>query len=175
MGNPAHWGEFVIFGPRLNSFEKTLVNNVRKHGCHINIVSPDEGDDAPSFAYSVGFPETVGQPEVIVFGLPSDLKGAMINEALRMCRDGLQLADGAEIDGLLAGHAVIARDVADAFLVPEYFNSALWYARHKGREPMRAVQLVWPDPEDGLFPWQTGFSELARGWQPELYEQGLNS
>ena len=61
----------------------------------------DPDGKQPDFAYSIGFKETVSQPEAIIFGLPRDVMKAMINETLHQCRKGLALSDGAVIEGLL--------------------------------------------------------------------------
>jgi hypothetical protein len=159
----------------LDDFEKRLIENVRAHGCQINhVFEPD--DESSGFSYSIGFWETVNQPEVIVFGLPQDVQHFMINETLRKCRDGFELGDGVLVDDLLEGHSVIARSVHPSRMVPEYFNSAIWYRRHRGAEGLpSAVQLVWPGAGDRLFPWDDNCSEIVRDLQPPLYLAELNA
>lgn len=157
-----------------DAFERKIVGNVCKHGCHINYVfDPDE--EEPNFAYSVGFPATLNQPEVIVFGLSQDVMGFMINETLRKCRRGFQLTDRAEISGLLEGHRCIMRAIQPHFIIPDYFNSAMWYRRYKiGDHMLDAFQIVWPGAQDGLFPWQDGCAEIVREAQPALYERAIH-
>lgn len=159
----------------LNAYEEDILDNVRDYGCHINYVADPSGEP-PIFGYSVGFLETVDQPEVIIFGLSDKMTPWMINELLRRCREGQQLEDGTQVDGLLAGHVCIVRTVCSRFIVPEYLNSAIWYHRYRtGEELDRVVQLVWPGAEDGLFPWDPGCDPGVVHWQPALYEKGLNS
>ncbi len=159
----------------LNEHEQKIIANVNSHGCHINFVVDPDGE-LPSFGYSVGFPSTVSQPEVIVFGLSSDLTFWMINETLRQCRGGLQLLEGARIEGLLENHSCIARCVCASSIVPEHLNSAIWYHRYRtGEELSRAVQLVWPGAIDGLFPWDSGCDPSVSFWQPALYKERLDS
>lgn len=150
------------------AFEQKIIANVREHGCHITLVSDPDGD-VPPFAYSVGFPETLGQPEVIVFGLPADVMRFVINETMRKCREGFRLEDGAELDGLLDGHVCVACAVAPEYLTRDYFNSAMWFRRHVAGEEMDAAfQIVWPGVEDGLFPWDDGCADVVRDLQPCL-------
>ena len=157
-------------------FEQRIIANVREHGCHINVVGADPESDMPNFAYSVGFVESVGQPEVIVFGLPTQIMAAMINDTLHQCRAGLQLEDWTVVNGLLDGHRCIARAVAPELITPEHFNSALWYLRTTtGQVLTKAVQLVWPGADDGLFPWDEGCNDEVGYWQPPLYGTELNS
>jgi hypothetical protein len=156
-------------------FEREIVANVREHGCHINYIF-DPNEDTPAFAYSVGFPETIDQPEIIVFGLPMDMMKFIINETMRKCREGLRLEDGLEIPGLLAGHVCMALEIPCANITREYFNSAMWFRRHVAGEEMDAAfQIVWPGAQDGLFPWDDGCSEIVRWSQPPLAtENGLS-
>lgn len=157
-----------------NDFERKIIDNVAAHGCHINFVFDPKGDE-PSFAYSVGFEETVGQPEVIIFGLPNEIMQPMINDALRLCREGLVLQDMVQVDGLLEGFPCFVRDVIPEKILPEYFNSAIWYHRARTGVPLsHAVQIVWPDL-DGLFPWEEGCDAGVRDWQPALWTRNLNS
>lgn len=158
-----------------NDFERKIIDNVAAHGCHINFVFDPEGDE-PSFAYSVGFEHTVGKPEVIVFGLPNEIIQPMINIILRLCKEGLVMNDWTQVDGLLDGHRCFARNVIPEFIVPEYFNSAIWYHRSRtGEQLSRAVQIVWPGAVDGLFPWDEACDAGVRDWQPALWTRNLNS
>jgi hypothetical protein len=174
MGNPAGGGGEVSSMPALNDYERTLVANVREHGCQVVSVFDPEGK-TPPFSYSVGFWETVGEPEVIIFGLNGDMGHFAVNEVLRQCRAGLALVDGQLIEGLLEEYDVIcmARAVDPRSLTPEYFNSALWYHRYRTGDALRvAVQLVWPD--EGIWPWEQGATAEFLEEQPVLYHGKLN-
>lgn len=162
--------------------QERILSNVEEFGCHITCVSPseedfDEDDDEEErFAYSIGFPLTVGQPEVIVFGFSAQLSAAVINGVLEQAREGLVLDDWTEVHGLLEGHRCILREVEPECLVPYYFNSAMWFAREAmGTKLNRALQIVWPDAEWGLFPWERGCPEAVRELQTPLYRTSLNS
>jgi hypothetical protein len=170
MGNPA--GGAVVSDRELNEYERKLIANVGDHGCQI--VSVLAGDDgSPSFSYSVGFWETVGQPEAIIFGLGGQMEYFALTETLRRCREGLELREGQVIDGLMEEYdvACTVRTVEQRHLTPNYLNSALWYYRYRlGRELTAAIQLVWPD--EGVWPWDEGASSEFRAEQPALYDMG---
>lgn len=176
MGNPAG-GTKLNATDHLADYERKILANVERTGCHIPYVFG--GDDEPDyipFGYSVGFPSTVGQPEVIVFGFPGDLTAAVINGILRQCRDGLKLTDWLEVNGLIEGHSCILREVGPDNITIEHFNSAIWYSRMIVEEPLdRAFQIVWPGARDGLFPWEDDCTQTVRDRQPALYRTSLNS
>jgi hypothetical protein len=150
----------------LNDYEQKLIKNVRDYGCQVVSVSDAEGESI-SFSYSVGFWETVSQPEVIILGLRSGAAYSAIIETLRQCHRGLVLRDGQWIDGLMEDVVFMVREVDRRHLVAEYFNSALWYHRYRtGTELAAAVQLVWPD---GAWPWEPGATDELLEEQPALY------
>ena len=152
-----------------SDFETKIIANVDQHGCSINVVIDPDGND-PAFAYSIGFPKSVSQPEVIVFGLSSDMMEYMINETRRQCADeGLALKDGAVVGGLLEGFDCILRAVPADRITVEHFNSAIWYRRAVMGEKMdRAFQIIWPGASDGLFPWDESADPFVIGLQSKL-------
>ena len=156
-------------------YERNILDNIESHGCFIPFVLDPDGEQ-PDFAYSVGFPHTVEQGEVIIFGLPQEVAHFAINDTLRQCReDGLVLRDMARISGLLEGFSVIARAVHPAWIEREYLNSAMWH--HVGRygTPLTEVyQLVWPSALTGLFPWEPGCATDVIALQPALYETSIH-
>lgn len=163
-------GSSVSADKDLNPYEQNIVYNVREYGCHINFVTDPENLE-PSFGYSVGFPETSGQPEVIVFGLSSDLTQYAVNATLDQCREGLNLEEETRIEQVLEGHAFVIRKVLAENIVIDYFNSAMWYHRLRtGASLDHAVQLVWPSAGTDLYPWDRDCPAEVRAAQPALYE-----
>ena len=159
-------------GDNLTDYEIKLLSNVEEFGCHVTTVFDPDGTD-PSFSYSAGFTETVEQGEVIVFGLGHDLMHRMINLTLDECREGLVLADGMSIQGLLEGFDVIARKIPFSGLDREHFNSSMWFHQYRFDSELRsAFQLVWPGAQQGLFPWEAGCDEYVIKIQQPLYERG---
>ena len=156
-----------------SALEQKIIANVREHGCHINYVFDPDGD-MPGFAYSVGFQETLGQPEVIVFGLPADVMRFMINETMRQCRAGLRLDHGVELQGLLDGHSCVVCEVSPENIKPDFFNSAMWFRRHvTGEEMEAAFQIIWPGVDDGLYPWDDDCEDIVRNLQPCLIGEAV--
>lgn len=161
--------------PILTEYEIALLRNVENHGCQVTHVFDPAGEDE-SFSYSAGLPVSVGQPDVIVFGLPKDLMHSMINEVASQYRKGLILSDGQIIEGLIEGYPCVARQVLGENIVADYFNSAMWvHQRELGRPMEAAFQIVWPGVEQRLFPWDEGCDEALIAAQLPLYSQRMKS
>jgi hypothetical protein len=155
----------------LTDYEKKIIANVERTGCHITCVFDPEGDDAP-FAYSAGFMRSLGTGEVIIFGLHGDLMAAMINDVHDRVADGtLQLNEGVEIEGLLSHHVCVVRRVHPDRIVTQHFNSAIWFARTQmDAELTEAWQIFWPQLGTTLMPWDAHCSDEICLLQPALYE-----
>ena len=155
--------------PLLDAAERKVIDDVREHGCQVMRILGD--GDQPEFSYSIGLPVSVGQPEVIIFGLNPDLRHSMINDVRRLCADGLTLADGVRIGDLLEGFDCIARRITDRETIKAHFGWAIWYHRClHGAEVSEAFQIVWPGAQDGQFPWEPNCHPDVIALQPALYD-----
>ena len=133
----------------LNQFEQNILSNVNKHGWHgLHVFDPEE--TSPNFSYSVGFPETLGAPEFIVFGLPHDLTHQMLWEVFKQIKAGAEPTHGRRWSDLLEGFDCISLTANHDSLFTEYLISSHWYWRHSGRDgsPCNAAGLA--EQHDGL-------------------------
>jgi hypothetical protein len=153
----------------LSEYEQSILDDIDQHGW--SCVTVTDGDNAEAFAYSVGFGETLASPECIIFGLPPKLMHSMLWSMFHAIRRGEVLADGLRWPGLIEGFDCISRSVHSSQLTREHFNSALWHWGDLTDHGygLKAFQLFWPGAVDGLFPWETGCSEIVRARQPTLY------
>lgn len=158
--------------PELNGFERDLILNVEKFGWHAMLVGAGEGD--PNFAYSVGFSSTLGGPEVIIFGLKSDVLHSMLWQVFDAAREGRKIEGGTIWSDVLDGYECEMRSVHPSRLREDWFNSSLWYwRRYLGRsEAFSACQLFWPGVEDHLLPWAPGAHPSVLEAQPRLDRPG---
>jgi hypothetical protein len=127
-------------------------------------------DAAPRFFYTVGFSESLGQPEMIVCDTPFEQAAAEFNTAFEGLRSGeLTLSDGQVWSEQGAVRCILRR------VHPSQITSWLGLAAERHRRmkgdaaTLAAFQLVLPD-KAGFLPWEPGYSEEARTWQPALYE-----
>jgi len=142
--------------------EQVIRDNIAEHGWHIAIIPED--DEGPGFAYSIGMEKTLGSPEIVIFGLPGNVLGYVINEIGARIRSGEELLPDQPIQGLLEGTECIIRLVGTRHY-REFFGYARWYYSGDG---FRAWQCFWPGKQDRLFPWEEGSSQVVRDCQPDL-------
>jgi hypothetical protein len=143
---------------------------VRKYGwAAVPVRLPhDKGD---RFIYTVGFEETLSHPELIIFDTPYDVAVREFRTAFEGLRHGeLRLEDGmvwAEDD---QGRCVL-RKVHPSQADRGWFGLA--GERRRGlkgaREGLEGFQFVLAD-KSGHFPWEPGYDEAVRKFQPTLYE-----
>lgn len=117
----------------------------------------------PSFTYSVGLWQTYNHPEIICFGLKTDLMHAIINDVADLIKNGKKITSGLEYDNIFKDSRVQFLDV-DKRNLGDYFGVAIDYYNSKD---FPALQLIWTDKND-KFPWEYGFQEDFKYFQPLL-------
>ena len=136
--------------------EQNIIRHIKQYGWSVMKVSPGVDTDDPEewFAYTIGLPNSFGWPELICFGLPTDVMGAMLNNAVAELRDrrltpkpGLQLKEVAE--------GLPMRLEANPHIPRNYFGYANWFAGYSGKPQPDWLQLLWPDKQ-GRFPGEPG-------------------
>lgn len=144
--------------------------DVRKRGWRGIYVGDYQGPP-PSWAYTVGFWESAGSPEIIVFDLPRQAANDLLWNAYTQLRSGdLTIRDG-EPWTAENGVSPVWRRVHPSQLDADegWFALARWYRfRQTGRDDLEVFQLVLPD-NAGALPWQPGYDEQLRPLQPALY------
>jgi hypothetical protein len=117
----------------------------------------------PRYAYTIGFEQRFGFPELCLFGLaPVACRGlfGLVADALA---GGTDLPVGAAFIGLLDGGQACAFLPVDAKASSSLFPALEEHQIVLGRpaDGFSMVQFAWPDPT-GHLPWEPGFApELA--------------
>lgn len=143
----------------IRKMEKKIVANVRTFGFHI--VAIDEEYDTPEFFYTIGLYLKYGHPELLFVGVPAETAAYVFWQAKAFIEQG----------GSIRPWTTVPEDVAHMPLkaVPihannynEFLGFGKWFYRSLGgSQPNNfpAIQLVWPDATNGLFPWEDGFEK----------------
>ncbi len=153
----------------LDEHDQRFLDIIDEHGWHVMHVSGDA--ENPSFTYSTGIFALTGRPELIVFGLPTEVGNFVVNEYAGRLREGEGIEAGDFLDGFLEAHPVTFVAVADPGLVKRYATWTGWFYE---RRPFPLLQLVYPDSRSGAFPWQAGYRDDWRAHQPLLGSPSRN-
>lgn len=141
--------------------EQTIIKHVEEYGWHIAYF--DSNGYAPTFAYTIGLYKTFKHPEIISFGLNTDILVWMLNHAGGRIKNDEKIETNKLYDGFLEGYPVQFLEVQRESY-SEYFGYGSWfYDWHD----FPALQLVWPDKES-KFPWEEGFNKDLKSLQKLL-------
>ncbi|NHK26881.1 DUF4262 domain-containing protein [Parvularcula flava] len=152
--------------------DQRLIDAIDKHGWQgMSVASrADEPDDGPAFCYSIGFETSLGLPNVIIFGLRTNVMHGMLWQVFDALKAGRTLEDRSVWPEPLEGYKCELRAVHRTNLVSDYFGYGLWYhERYLERtDPYSAFQLFWPGVGEKLLPWEEGCHEDVIAAQPRL-------
>jgi hypothetical protein len=131
----------------LNESEQRIVDCVEEYGWFgLSVVPRTDSDDPQEwFTYTIGLPKSHGWPELICFGLSSDVSHGILTDAIAECEaKAIQPSAGLVLTDTLKGFDAM---LVDGSAIPdEYFGSATWFARHVSTSaPPQRLQLLWPD------------------------------
>jgi len=142
--------------------KEAILENIEKFGCHLCLLNAD--NYLPGFVYSIGLYKTYQHPEIICFGLKTDVMASIINHACALIKTGEKLLPHKLYPGFLEGYEIQFIEVDKEFYT-NYLGYAGWFYDMSFDFP--ALQLVWPDKQS-KFPWESDFNPDWRFKQPLL-------
>lgn len=127
-----------------------IKNNIKKHGWQFQYVF-DANGEKEDFSYTIGFEESFGHPEIMIFGLKRETMHAVLSDIAFDIRNGRKFEEGIKIGNVLSGEfEVMFKSVKNEFL-PEYAGIASRFYN----EPFRMMVMFWPDKSNTL-PFEVG-------------------
>lgn len=145
--------------------DRKLLSDVQRFGWHITSITADAEHGLPPYAFTVGLYYTLEVPELVVFGLPLQESGTLLNVMGAKQQAGKRFICETPQTGLLADRAVVMRPVA-----PRHYREQLGYAVWFYRDLPRIFpcwQMIWSDAK-GKFPWDAEVDPAVRLAQPLL-------
>lgn len=124
----------------------------------------DTDPPVPGYAYTIGFPEAFGFPEVLVFGLTPAAARGLLGLVADALRGGTEIPLGDELVGLLDNGLRCMFAPVDLGEWGGFVTTAT--AWHRGAE-FGLVQLIWPD-RNGFLPYEPGFDRRVAPAQPVI-------
>ncbi len=141
---------------------KVVNENIENYGCHLTLIEAD--NYLPPFVYSIGLYKKFGHPEIICFGLNTNVAASIINHACDLIKNGEILTTGKLYRGFLEGFPIQFVQV-DKKYYQNYVGYAGWFYNQTFDFPL--LQLVWTDKQNN-FPWDKDFNPDWKFKQPLL-------
>lgn len=142
--------------------EEHIIKDIEKYGFHI-ICIEDDGY-LPGFAYTIGLYHTYQHPEVIIFGLKTEVMSIVLNHIVSEIIDGIKFLTDIDYQGYLQSYPTRFIKVEEAHY-PDYFGYANWFYNYTFDYPI--YQIVWTDKES-RYPWEADFLKEWKFRQPIL-------
>jgi Domain of unknown function (DUF4262) len=138
---------------------------IETDGYALEVVAPDPHRDPPAgYSYTINFPDHVGFPDVIVFGLTPVAARGLLGLVRDTLAAGTEIPVGVEVVGLLDNELRCCFDVVDLARWGRLFTTArAWYRD----DVFDVAQLVYPD-RNGFMPYEAGFDQRLRFAQPVI-------
>lgn len=142
--------------------KQAILDDIEKYGCHLALIEAD--NYLPGFAYSIGLFKRFGHPEIICFGLKTEVLGALLNTASDLIKKGEKFTTNKLYSGFLEGYQIQFLEV-DKEHYQNYVGYGGWFYDQTFDFPL--LQLVWPDKQHH-FPWESDFNPDWKFKQPLL-------
>lgn len=141
-----------------------MFDDVRNYGYHKIGVFSETGED-PEFAYTIGLSHVyIGQPEIVIFGLNTDIAFEIIDGVVDLISQGERFDIDVQSDDILEEITVRFVDFKRVWY-PDFIQQA---KNFYGGDQFEVVMLVWPD-SSGQFPWSENSPRWLRERQPAYW------
>jgi hypothetical protein len=141
--------------PSVSAQNLKISDNIRVHGWHCLYVFPIEKGQE-NFTYSIGFAETYGAPEVLIFSVEREKAHTLLSVCAQLLKEGHTIRPDIEDPEILKGGYKVVFKTIRSECFGEYIGTAERY--YKGK-PFGAVVMFLPDREH-RFPWQAGYNYI---------------
>lgn len=139
---------------------------IETNGWALELVAARTDTDPPQagYAYTIGFPERFGFPEVVVFGLTPSAANGLFEMIADMLRGGTEIPLATELMGFFDGDLRCVFAPIPAATAADLLATARAWRKGAACD---AVQLLWPD-RNGFLPTEPGFDRRVVLAQPVI-------
>jgi hypothetical protein len=137
---------------------KAILDNIEKYGCHLALLEAD--NYLPAFVYSIGLFKKYGHPEIICFGLKTEVMASILNHACDMIKEGESFTPYKLYTDFLVGYKIQLEQILYV-----YHNEDGDWQFHTSLEPdFNDAKLVCLEEITKLDPTINDLHHLQFGW-----------
>ena len=129
---------------------EAIAARIEKHGWHAMHVFDAQGR-RPAFSYSIGFEQTFGHPEIVVFGLRREVAQTILSDIAGDLANGVRFEPYERLGNVLGPDLEVQFRPVREQAFAEYLGRAVQFYG----KPFRAWVMIWPDKE-GRLPGEPG-------------------
>lgn len=168
MSRPSQLAERLWLRFNLSRYHRWTRRRIERQGW--SSVAMWDDDEVQYWQYTIGFDESLGQPEVIVGGLPPGAADALFGPLYQAIKHGLVTPGDGVRWGLDGREDCVFRALHPSRRMLEWAALAMRRRAERGRAPLelRVIQLALPDAA-GILPWRPGYDPAQRLRAPELW------
>ncbi len=149
----------------LSGPDAKVLTDIQVDGWHGVGVFPQEHEEGPNWAFSIGLFHSFGHPEVILIGLPLPSCTSVLKVIGTEIKAGMRYQAGPNYPDILQEPYLCAFKDVHPNHYRNYVGYAQWFYED---DPFPLVQCFWPDKE-GRFPWDERCDAYLANSQPLLF------
>jgi len=141
----------------IRNSEKKIIDNVRNFGFHI--VAVKETDDTPEFFYTIGLYSQYQHPELLIMGVHVSAAADIFRRAHTIIKNGGAIQPWISLPEEMT-HTPMKSVAIDASNYTAFLGYGMWFYRSLGKsrpDTFPAIQFVWPDVPNDIYPWDEGY------------------
>src|SRR5215510_9894417 len=104
--------------------QQAILDNIEKYGCHLALLEAD--NYLPAFVYSIGLFKKFEHPEIICFGLKTEVMSSILNHARDLIKNGKKFIPNKSYSEFLEGYDIQFIEV-DKDYYQNYVGYAGWF------------------------------------------------
>ncbi len=117
-----------------------IQKHIDEYGWHCLYVFDPDGEKN-EFSYSIGFEESFGHPEIIIFGLKREVAHSILSDIASDLRNGATFEPNVKLNNVIGGDLDIMFKPVKQAAFDDYLGTAVRFYQR----PFRAWVMLWPD------------------------------
>lgn len=137
--------------------KKKIITNVRTPDVHLMAIR--EYKDTPQFFYTIGLFHHFQHPEILIMGVDVNVAHDILMRAHALIKSGGTIQPWNDLPRDMT-HTPMRSVPVDASHYSNFLGFGMWFYKSLGGskpDAFPALQFVWPDVMNEIYPWENGY------------------